>query len=98
MAFSELSGISHCDTVIASRTNFSGISQYPPGTRGSAACCILVTLNTYDMHATRIESGRRDILQMYIDRYKDNYPEIIASLPPIEEFSQGAALFELNSR
>jgi hypothetical protein len=54
--------------------------------------------NTYEMRATRVESGRREISQMYIDRYKDKYPEIIDSFPPIEEFSQGAALFELVSR
>ena len=54
--------------------------------------------NAYDMRATRIQTGRQDIYQMYIDRYKDNYPEIIASFPPIEEFSQGAALLELVSR
>ena len=54
--------------------------------------------NAYDMRATRIAAGREDMFQKYIDRYKDNYPEIIASFPPIEEFSQGAALFELVSR
>ena len=54
--------------------------------------------NAYDMRATRIESGREDIFQMYIDRYKDNYPDTIAGFPPIEEFSQGAALFELAGR
>jgi hypothetical protein len=35
---------------------------------------------------------------MPVDRYKDNYPEIIATFPPVEEFSQGGALFELVSR
>ena len=54
--------------------------------------------NAYGMRATRIEPGRQDIFQMYIDRYKDNYPEIIATFPPVEEFSQGGALFELVSR
>ena len=54
--------------------------------------------NAYDMRATRIQSGRQDIFQMYVDRYKEKYPEIIASFPPIEEFSQGGALFELSSR
>ena len=54
--------------------------------------------NVYDMRAARITSGRQDIFQMYIDRYKDNYPEIIASFPPIEQFAQGGALFELVDR
>ncbi len=54
--------------------------------------------NAYGMRATRIEPGRQDIFQMYIDRYKDNYPKIIATFPPVEEFSQGDALFELVSR
>ncbi len=52
----------------------------------------------YDMRATRIESGPREIFQKYIDRYKDNYPEIIEGFPPMEEFSKGAALFELAGR
>ena len=54
--------------------------------------------DAYDMLATRIQSGRQDIFQMYIDRYKDNYPDIIAGFPPVEEFAKGAALFELNRR
>ncbi len=54
--------------------------------------------NAYGMRAIRIEPGRQDIFQMYIDRYKDNYPEIIETFPPVEEFSQGGALFELVSR
>ena len=54
--------------------------------------------NVYGMRAARITSGRQDIFQMYIDRYKDNYPEIIASFPPIEQFAQGGALFELVDR
>lgn len=54
--------------------------------------------DAYDLRATRIQSGPQSIFQKYIDRYKDNYPEIIANFPPIEEFSKGAALFELVSR
>ncbi|MDH3644027.1 MAG: DUF2255 family protein [Gammaproteobacteria bacterium] len=51
--------------------------------------------NAYDMRATPLEAGRREIAQKYIDRYKDNYPDIISGLPPIDEFSQGAAILEL---
>ena len=57
-----------------------------------------VNLRHLVLRATRIESGRQDIFQMYIDRYKDNYPDIIAGFPPIEEFSKGGALFELVGR
>ena len=38
--------------------------------------------------------GRQDIFQMYIGRYKGNYPEIIAGFPAIEEFARGGALCE----
>ena len=54
--------------------------------------------NAYDMRATRLNPGPQHLFQKYIDRYKDNYPDIIAGFPPIEEFSQGAALFELTRR
>ena len=54
--------------------------------------------NAYDMRATRLEPGRQDVFQMYIDRYKGNYPDIIAGFPPLEQFAAGAALFELTAR
>ena len=52
----------------------------------------------YDMRATRMPPGRVDVLQAYVDRYKDDYPDIIASFPPLEEFAEGSALFELTPR
>lgn len=54
--------------------------------------------NAYDMRARRLEPGRQEIFQRYIDRYQDGYPEIIASFPPLAEFAQGAAAFELVGR
>jgi hypothetical protein len=54
--------------------------------------------DTFDMRATRLAQGRRDIVEKYINRYKDNYPDIIAGFPPIEQFAEGAAVFELDAR
>jgi hypothetical protein len=54
--------------------------------------------NTYDMRATRLQPGPQEIFLKYINRYKDDYPEIIDSFPPPEEFATGAALFELTRR
>jgi hypothetical protein len=73
-------------------------STWVEGATRSAEVRLRIADNVYDMRATRIESGRQDIFQMYIDRYKDNYPDIIAGFPPIEEFSRGGALLELVRR
>jgi hypothetical protein len=54
--------------------------------------------NAYDMRATRLNPGPRYLFEKYINRYKDSYPDIIAGFPPMDEFSQGAALFELTRR
>jgi hypothetical protein len=52
----------------------------------------------FDMLATRMPPGREDVLAAYIERYEDDYPEIIDSLPPLEELAAGSALFELTPR
>ena len=70
-------------------------STWVEGATQSADVRLRIGNEAYDMRAARLETGRRDIVQKYIDRYKDNYPDIIAGFPPIEEFSQGAAIFEL---
>lgn len=54
--------------------------------------------DVYDMRATRVQSPRPDILKEYVDRYDDDYPDIIERFPPVEEFAKNAALFELASR
>ena len=53
--------------------------------------------DVYNLTATRVD-GRVEVLQSYIDRYREDYPDIIASFPPMEEFAAGAALFELSAR
>lgn len=54
--------------------------------------------STYDMQAKQLQPGPQEIFLKYIDRYKDDYPEIIASFPPPEEFANSAAVFELTRR
>jgi hypothetical protein len=52
----------------------------------------------YEMRARRMPPGRVDVLQAYVDRYKDDYPEIIDGFPPVPELAQSSALFELTAR
>jgi hypothetical protein len=73
-------------------------SAWVEGATRSPDVSLRIGDDTYEMRATRLEPGRQDIVQKYIDRYKDDYPDIIADFPPVEEFSQGAAVFELVSR
>jgi hypothetical protein len=54
--------------------------------------------SVYDMRASRMPPGREDIFQAYIDRYRDGYPDIVGNFPPLAEFAQGGALFELIPR
>ena len=73
-------------------------STWVQGATSSPDVRLRIGDNAYDMRATRIDSGRQDIFQMYLDRYRDNYPEIIADFPPVDVFSQGGALIELTRR
>ena len=52
----------------------------------------------YDMRATRMPPGRVDVLEAYVARYKDDYPDIIADFPPLPELAAGSALFQLTPR
>jgi hypothetical protein len=53
--------------------------------------------DVYAMKATRMPPGRVDLAQKYVDRYKDNYPQIVESFGPLDAFAQGAVLIELSS-
>lgn len=52
----------------------------------------------YDMRARRMPTGRIDVLEAYVNRYKAGYPQIIDSFPPLPEMAEGSALFELAPR
>ncbi len=73
-------------------------STWVNGTTSAPEVRLRIGDNTYDMRATRLQPGPQEIFLKYINRYKDDYPEIIASFPPPEEFASNAAVFELTRR
>ncbi len=76
-------------------------SSWVKGTTAAPDIDLRIGDAVYAMRANRLPAGHPlmvDVLQAYIDRYKEDYPDIIAGFPPMEEFSQGGAVFELSSR
>ncbi|MEM8766856.1 MAG: hypothetical protein AAGE43_05400 [Pseudomonadota bacterium] len=76
-------------------------SSWVQGTSASPDVDLRIGDAVYAMRADRLPTDHPvlvDVLQAYIDRYKADYPDIIASFPPMEEFSQGGAVFQLSSR
>lgn len=73
-------------------------STWVAGTTSAPEVRLRIGDNTYDMRATRLQPGPQEIFLKYINRYKDDYPEIVASFPPPAEFASSAAVFELTRR
>ena len=73
-------------------------STWVAGTTAAPDVDLRIGDDVYAMRAERQPPGRVDVLQSYVDRYKADYPDIIAGFPPMEEFAQGAAIFELTAR
>jgi hypothetical protein len=73
-------------------------STWVEGTTKAPDVRLRIRDNTYNMRATRLQPGPQEIFLKYINRYKDDYPEIIASFPPPEEFASSAVAFELTRR
>jgi hypothetical protein len=40
---------------------------------------------TYSLNATPLREGWQAVLEAYVAKYKPNYPEIIAGMPPVAE-------------
>lgn len=53
---------------------------------------------TYDLTATRVTDGWQPVLQAYVDKYRPDYPDIVAGFPPMEEAEGQFALFRLEAR
>jgi len=51
---------------------------------------------TYALQARRKREGLRDILTAYVDKYKTDYPDIVAGFPSFEEGQDSFAVFTLN--
>ena len=54
--------------------------------------------NTYAMRAEALAAPDPAIYQKYIDRYKDDYPEIIEGMPSMEEAREMGVIFRLTRR
>jgi len=52
--------------------------------------------NTYALQAARKRDGLRDILTAYVDKYKTDYPDIVAGFPSFEDGQDSFAVFTLN--
>ncbi len=54
--------------------------------------------NRYPLVATAQETVDLHVYQKYIDRYRADYPDIIAGMPKAEEVGDAAVIFRLNRR
>lgn len=73
-------------------------SSWVEGTTAAPEVDLRIGGDVYAMRAERLQTGQVAVLQRYVERYQEDYPEIIASFPPMEEFAQGAAVFRLRPR
>lgn len=53
--------------------------------------------STYAVTANRVTEDMEQIWRAYVGKYEADYPDIIASFPPIEEAAQGASIFRLSA-
>lgn len=53
---------------------------------------------TYDMQATLMTTGWQPVLEAYVDKYREDYPEIIDGFPSIDEAEGAVSVFQLLPR
>ncbi len=53
---------------------------------------------TYALTAESVKTGFEAIWSAYVAKYQADYPDIIASFPPLEEAAKGASIFRLVAR
>lgn len=51
---------------------------------------------TYALDATPVTDGWQEVLTAYVEKYRADYPDIIAGFPAIEEAADSVAVFRLN--
>ncbi len=51
--------------------------------------------STYALEATRTTQGWEGVLEAYVEKYRADYPEIVAGFPSIEEAEGQVAVFRL---
>jgi hypothetical protein len=52
--------------------------------------------NTYSLNASRVTGGWEPILEAYVNKYRPNYPDIVAGFPTLEEAAGTMAVFRLS--
>ncbi len=50
---------------------------------------------TYALTATPVVAGWQPVLEAYVEKYRADYPDIVAGFPPIEEAENQVAVFRL---
>jgi len=53
---------------------------------------------TYDLQASRVNEGLEPILEAYVAKYREDYPDIVAGFPSFEEAGDSFAVFRLDAR
>ena len=51
--------------------------------------------STYRLHAAAVREGWEAVLTAYVDKYRPNYPDIVAGFPKPEEAGSQVAVFRL---
>jgi len=52
--------------------------------------------HTYALTATPVLDGWQNVLEAYVDKYRPDYPDIVAGFPSMEEAEGKIAVFRLN--
>ncbi|MCP5067087.1 MAG: hypothetical protein GY946_11025 [bacterium] len=52
--------------------------------------------NTYALNASVVTEGWQEILQAYVAKYQEDYPDIVAGFPDIDEAEELVAVFRLD--
>jgi len=54
--------------------------------------------STYSLRATPVMAGWELILEAYIEKYRTDYPDIVAGFPALEEAAETTSVFRLSPR
>ncbi|MGE0622077.1 MAG: hypothetical protein AB7I04_00645 [Pseudomonadales bacterium] len=54
--------------------------------------------NTYELTATPVLEGWERVLEAYVEKYRPDYPDIVAGFPAVEEAGDQVAVFRLDRR
>lgn len=53
---------------------------------------------TYDLQADQVTAGWQPVLEAYVEKYRGDYPEIIAGFPSVEEAEGTISVLRLTAR